>query len=366
MTESVRAISVAGLVGFALVVCARAEDLAHSNRRDESSQVVGSTPINIPYPVLTVNVQAEWNELLGVGKTWGTTASETTSTSFDKDVRVNGNWLPAGVDEISLHMAAENGLHLALGWPPSSERDATETTDREVLRLALRAASAPHVIALRITLETDADDDRRSVEKKEDERDKEEESGDEEEDEEREEENEKEDSARLSFHWGARKAAVRLEMTGMRRRTTPPPDIPEHIREPWAVVFTSVEALIAEDLEKQNFADDFESDFDDGGSAAAHVQLLGHLKRGGILEGLTMSLEDLKWTADERTVEFRNIEIYSQWESSSFRINSRRPTLAGKRSIWERSNGCVACNDLSNRLSSDVGKSKIAAAMAEG
>ena len=77
-------------------------------------------------------------------------------------------------------------------------------------------------------------------------------------------------------------------------------------------MLSSLQALIAEDLEKhvEDFADDFESDFDDGGSAAAHVQLLGHVKRAGGLEGMAMSLEDLEWTADERTVEFRKIVIY--------------------------------------------------------
>ena len=73
-----------------------------------------------------------------------------------------------------------------------------------------------------------------------------------------------------------------------------------------------MEALAAEDLEKhiENFADDFESDFDDGGSAEAHAQLLGHLRRAGLLEGTKLSLENLMWEADDRHAEFGNIVIY--------------------------------------------------------
>ena len=308
-----------GVAIFMTLVAVWADDATLASSRAASVHKIGTTTITLSEP--KDGVPARWEE----GRSGCQT--EPISIGFDKDVRMNGNWIPAGTYRITLQRVAENDFHVVLNQADFTGKKLDAELSREVLRLAVRPSDAPPTDRFRIggiellleEEEEDTDDDEEEEEEEDDEGDEqdeedEDEGEDEEEEEEREEDHEEDDrSAELYFHWGTRKVTVRLEMTGMRRRATPAPEMPKPVRTPWSVVLASLEALVAEDLEKhiEAFADNFESDFDDGGSALAHAQLLGHIRRGGGLEGLLLSLDQVNWTADERSAEFRNIVIYT-------------------------------------------------------
>jgi len=106
-------------------------------------------------------------------------------------------------------------------------------------------------------------------------------------------------------------------MTGLVWRHTPPPAIPEHLREPWAVVLSSLNGFVEEDMDKhvEHFAENFASDWDDGGSEEAHVQFIGRMLYSGEFEGTVLKLETLKWTESEERVLFRDIGVHSPWDS---------------------------------------------------
>ena len=95
-------------------------------------------------------------------------------------------------------------------------------------------------------------------------------------------ENFTDEEADLYLHWEKKKAVLQLEMTGELRRRGFVPEVPDDAKPAWEVAKSSLDAFLAEDIEKhiRDFADDFETDFGDGGSTGAHVQLLDNLRRG--------------------------------------------------------------------------------------
>ena len=308
MTIPSKTVPIASLTLAMILLAAWADDATMGAPRETSVHRIGTTTITISSPKTAT---------LTEGEEEATVVSA--SIGFDKDIRMNGNRVAAGIYGLRLQRVAENDLHVVLNQPHSTSKTRAATRSEEVLRLALRPGKAPAAdspgLGINILVEEEEEDrDENKAEEEEEEEEGEEEEEDVEEEEEEEEADEEEKHfAELYFHWGTRRAAVRLVMTGMCRRATPAPEIPKPIREPWSVVFSSLEALVSEDLEKhiKDFSEDFESDLDDGGSALAHAQLLGHIRRGGGLEGTLLSLDQVNWTVEERTVEFRNIVVYT-------------------------------------------------------
>ncbi|MCH8193533.1 MAG: DUF2911 domain-containing protein [Planctomycetes bacterium] len=303
MTIRPKTVLLIGLTVSMTLIAARADDADLSVLRETSVHRIGTTTITLSSPKMAAFTN------------WEESTAESASIGFDKDIRMNGNWVAAGSYSLRLQRVAENDLHVVLNLSVSTGTTRDAKRSGEVLRLAVRPVEAPAAdspsLGIKILREEEEEEEDRD-ENEEDEAEEEEEDGEEEEQEEEDYEEENR-FAELYFHWGTRRAAVRLVMTGMRRRATPAPEMPRRVREPWSVVLSSLEALVAEDLEKhiEDFAEDFESGFDDGGSALAHAQLLGHFRRGGGLEGVLLNLDQVTWTADERSAEFRNIVIFT-------------------------------------------------------
>lgn len=118
-------------------------------------------------------------------------------------------------------------------------------------------------------------------------------------------------SAMMNVRWDSNKATVKIEMTGVIWRATPPPEIPEHLREPWAIVLSSVSGLVEESMPKhvEHFSHDFISDWDDGGSQEAHEQMIGRALHDGGFEDSVLKLHELEWTEAENGVQFRGIVL---------------------------------------------------------
>ena len=280
--SSAKTISTVGLAIFALSRFASAEDAAESVIRQASTHDVGSAKVTISYPKTNADSPTGLDEL-PVGRTWGATSGESTSSDFEKDVRINGNWLPAGTYAVQLYRAAEDDLQFVFG-EAAKGNGRPGVLDREVLRLAVTPAETPDVGGLRFGVENVEEDKRKRF-----------------------------TTADFYLQWGRRKATLRLETRGVRRRSTPPPPMPENVQSPWAVVMSSLEGYVAEDVEKHvaAFADDFETTFSDGGGTDAHRQTVNNSKRRGRLEGMLLDLEGLEWDVDEGTAEFRNIVVHS-------------------------------------------------------
>lgn len=283
---------VAGLAVIIWTINAEAED----SGQGETSHTVGSTSIEISYPE------------------GDATESPSASISFDKDIVVNGNDLPAGIYELGLHAVAKNDVHVVFGQHSGTDEGDTEGKLTERLRLAVRFEKAPDVDGLHIDIERI---ERKPEKKSELKAAREGEEDDEDGNEER--RGPREPSATMKVHWGGRVAALTLQMTGLRWVGTPPPDIPQHLQDPWALVLHSLNGIVDQNVEMhiEHFADDFASDWHDGGSIDAQVQFFGWLANGGGLEDSVLVLDKMEWTEAEDSVTFRNLFILAPVVQSS-------------------------------------------------
>jgi hypothetical protein len=264
----VKGLFVAGLAVFLCAIAAQAEEGA----REELSQAVGTTAFAISY--------AE-----------GSVAGEpSASISFDKDIVVNGNGLSAGIYELGLHPVADDDVHVVFSQRVAGGEDGGVKI-KERLRLAVRIDEAPEIDRLQIDIEliekkSEEDGERRRRRRR----------------------GPSEPSATMRMHWGGQSAALTLQMTGVHWVGTPPPEIPEHLQEPWSLALDSMNGLVEENMELhvKHFADNFESDWDDGGSEEAHVQFIGRALHEGGFEGSVLKLDKMEWTEAEGSVKFIN------------------------------------------------------------
>jgi hypothetical protein len=272
---------------MACAISAQAED----SEQGESSHSIGSTSFAIFYP----------EDVAG---------DPSASFSFDKDIIVNGNGLPAGTYELGLHAAAEDDVHVVFKQRTGEEEGNAEGTLKEQLRLAVRLDEAPVISGLQIQLERIEEQTEKKREKDDDEDD--DGGGDR-------RRAPTEPSATMKIFWGGHVAALRLQMTGVRWVGTPPPDIPDHLQEPWALVLHSLNGLAEENVEMhvRDFSDDFESDWHDGGSKDAQIQFFGWMSGRGGLEGTVLLLDKLDWTEADNSVTFRNMIMMAPVTTSS-------------------------------------------------
>jgi len=258
---------------LAIIVCTISA-LAEDSEQGQSTHTIGSTSFAISYP-----------EQNGTG-------DPSASFSFDKDIVVNGNGLPAGTYVLGLHAVAEDDVHVVFSQPAGEEGDAKDKL-KERLRIAVRIDEAPDVNGLQIDLEPIKKKPEVDGEKR------------------RRKRGPSEPSATMKMHWGGHVAALTLQMTGVQWVGTPPPEIPEHLQKPWSLVLHSLNGLVEQNVEMhtKHFADDFESDWHDGGGKDAQVQFFGWLANGGGLEDSVLILDQMKWTEAEDSVTFRNLII---------------------------------------------------------
>ena len=221
------------------------------------------------------------------------------SISFDKDIVVNGNGLPAGDYSLGLHPVAENDVHVVFSQHIGEEEDKL----KERLRLAVRFDKAPKVNDLQIGLKLIEEKPRTQRNRKD---------GDDDDDEEDDRRRRpRTPSATMTMHWGEQVATLTLQMTGWRWVGTPPPEVPAHLQTPWSLVLHSLNGLVEQsvDMHVEHFSEDFESDWHDGGSIEAQKQFFGWVGNGGGWEDSVLLLDQMEWTEGEGTVTFRNLKI---------------------------------------------------------
>ena len=195
---------------------------------------------------------------------------------FAHDVLIAGNRLPAGHYAIRVHPHGGDFV-LAEFDGRASERGPAEPS---LLQLATKTVEAPPVEAPRFGL--DAVDEK---------------------------------TAALHFRYGSRKAALRLETTGHVRRSTPPPALPAEAREPWRVVRAALDAFLAEDVAAHvaDFADDFETNFDDNAGLEAHTRQMHNLREEGRLEDMAVHLAEMEWAVDGDDATFGTIAVFTNF-----------------------------------------------------
>jgi hypothetical protein len=272
----------------------RAEEERPDNTNVDTRHVVGTTPIVISYSSPRVKGRTIWGELLPFGENWFAGADRKTTIRFEEDVRINGNILPAGLYGFYVFLNAADDWQLVFSRDSTGSATPLNKSD-DVLRVAVRPEAAPHRERLRFGIE--------NVTKKEPYR------------------------ASLFLHWETKKVAIKVQMTGRRKRDGGAPEIPEHAEAAWAVVQRSLNAQVAEDVEQtiREFADDFETDFGDGGGKAAYAQLLNNLKRGGLLEEMDVDLSGLTFEVEADKAVFENIEVRAPFDtfSLSYELQNR-------------------------------------------
>ena len=259
---------------------------------------VDSTPVVVSCPAGAPDPPAP-------GSAGGDPVAETTlgaaSVSFGHDVRIGGNRLPAGEYYVRIH--PDDGefvravFHRRAPQPSGTDgedapvervhdgvgrqADQPAGADGEgLLQLAVRTTEARPVPEARF--DVDAID---------------------------------ENTGTLHFRYGSRKAALRLETTGHVRRSTPPPALPAEAREPWRVVRAALDAFLAEDVAAHvaDFADDFETNFDDNAGLEAHTQQMYNRREEGRLEDMAVHLAGMDWAVDGDDATFGTIAVFTNF-----------------------------------------------------
>lgn len=262
-----------------------------------SEAILGETTLSVEHTRLVAGSRAAWSRALPAGSTWGLGSGGRARIAFEHDVVFAGNLAPAGEYALGIHPTRDGGLQVLL-CDADKLSTGTPPDDAEVLRVATPTESGRTRRALMLELRF------ATYEEEEDEEEREEYEGD--------EEWEEDPWVELVIAWADRVASIRIESTGVRRQSSPAPVVPERLRAPWQVVQASLEGLAAEDFDLHiaDFAEDFYSEFDDGGSAGAHVQLLGHVYHRGGLEGAQLHLSGLAYEEHGEEVEFSNLVIF--------------------------------------------------------
>ncbi len=213
--------------------------------------------------------------------------------SFDKDVRANGNILPGGTYEIRVQQVAEDDAHVIFKQEIVKEGNGPKET-KERLRIAVRPTANPSVDQLTLMLEVIPPEAPRESRRRSRRR------------------RPRPAVANLNLAWDDQVVSIELVMTGILWRDTAPPPVPEFIQAPWQVVLSSLKGLANQSWEQhsEHFADNFESDWDDGGSEEAHAQFIGRMLFDGAFESSVLQLDQLEWTEENKDqVHFRGMTI---------------------------------------------------------
>jgi len=226
---------------------------------EDTLRKVGSTKVQIVHHQHAVKTRSE---LLSA------------TFNFDKDIRVARNEFPAGKYEATLEVNSKDRVYLVFC-----------VGKQEVFRYALRTEQRDRTDGPVIRLLVEEPDP--------------------------DEEDRHEPFVELQFRWRDKLASVEIEMTGRDWRATPEPKLPDELRKPWSIAKTSLMGLVNESMDEhvEHFAEDFESDWDDGGSQEAHMQMIGRMLFEGALEDTVLKLDQLKWRKAKAKLVFQGIVL---------------------------------------------------------
>jgi len=250
-------------------------------QREEVSETVGNSAITISYSNPSMKRGELWGERLPFGQNWTLGTEEKTTITFEEDVEVNGIRLGTGTYGFYVYLVNDDDWQLVFSEDATGDPQRYARAD-DLLRIATRPKDASRQKRLKMGIE--------NVKVR-----------------------GKSHQADLYLHWGKKKASLLIRMTGERRGMGLNPTIAETARPAWAIVNASLAGLIEEDFERhvEDFSDDFETDFGDGGGKGAHLQMLNSLSRGGLSEGMALNLEELEIEVEGDDATFSKIVVYS-------------------------------------------------------
>ena len=244
-------------------------------------KVVGDSTVAISYPRADVGGKKVWGKRLRYGANWFDDFRSKVTVTFEEDVDLNGVRLLTGTYGFYVRLVNEDDWQLVIN-KNASPALLRYSVDDDLIQIAVRPEDARLQDTLTFGIENIEEDDEAHI-------------------------------AEFSVHWEKKKAVLRLRMTGERRGKGLRPIVSPEAKDAWSIVRTSIRALIGENflVHIRDFAEDFETEFGDGGSAAAHMQLLTNLSRGGLTEGMGMNFENLEYEVDGNDAVFKNMVVYS-------------------------------------------------------
>lgn len=249
---------------FLLICSATVADTAISLRPGEKlNKTIGSTKFQLAH-----------TRLSGVTRKQLLLAT----LAFDKDVRIQRNELPAGEYEIAVEVAKKNRVHFVF-----------RTDKEEVFRYASRIEEGDPIESPTIRLEIEEPPQREGRRRR----------------------RRREPSVEFEFGWRDRRAVIEMQLTGRVWRSTPEPKLPEELVEPWSIVKSSLLGFVHQSMDEHvdHFSEDFESDWDDGGSQEAHMQMIGRMLFEGEFEDTVLKLDQVKWEKTDEKLVFRGITV---------------------------------------------------------
>lgn len=195
----------------------------------------------------------------------------------DKDVRIARNYLPAGSYDLALESSPKGTVHLVF-----------RVRDEETLRYAMRPKAGDKVQVPSIRLEVEEPPPREGRRRR-------------------------QPNVEIQFQWRNKTASLEIQMTGVVWRSTPEPKLPDEVKEPWSIVKSSLLGFVHQSMDEhvKHFAKNFESDWDDGGSQEAHMQMIGRMLFEGEFEDTVLKLDQLKWEKKEGRWVFRGIVVHA-------------------------------------------------------
>ena len=211
----------------------------------------------------------------------GTTGKQLLAATleFDKDVRVARNDLPAGRYDVAVEVAKNDRVHVVF-------RAGIE----EMLRYALRTEREDPIESPTIRLEIEEPPQRERR---------------------RRQGRRREPSVEFELRWRDRQTVIEMQLTGRVWRSIPEPKLPDELSKPWSIVKSSLMGFVHQSMEEHvgHFSYDFESDWDDGGSQEAHMQMIGRMLFEGEFEDTVLKLDQLKWERTGEKLVFRGIIV---------------------------------------------------------
>lgn len=88
--------SILSAIAFAFIMLLSTNVEAQKSPRKQATGNIGAVAVEVDYGAPSVRDRVIWGELVPFGKVWRAGANENTTISFDKDVTVGGQKVPAG------------------------------------------------------------------------------------------------------------------------------------------------------------------------------------------------------------------------------------------------------------------------------
>jgi hypothetical protein len=276
--------------------------------------VIGESEIELTYPELNVDGRTIWGEVVPLGQNWLEGEKEKTTIAFDEDITVNGLRLSAGTYGVYVNPVSDDDWQVVFNSGRVSKSWRYDE-DEDLIRLALRPETIAHQESFQLgidVIEEETEKRERFFISKEEFKDYE--------DEEENDEPESPTRGRLYLQWETKRVTLNLQMLGERRGKGLNPELPDDVQDIWDVVERSVYGFASEDFDAfvEDFSDDFDTEFGDGGGKETLHQLLTNFASRGMTEDIGLNFEELEYELEGSQAVFEGIIAYTQFGERNF------------------------------------------------